>query len=152
MYRFSQHLGFFRQMVLAAKIPAAIRHVKEALAAGNCVVIGLQSTGETRIKDSMGKKKSCSQLISPAKEYLLKLLENHFHTGDGFDAKEPAMQSLVDTKVELLKIAAALALPNNPIDTLVVRALNSLLLIHALFSSTLPLPRVCISLPIYFLG
>jgi hypothetical protein len=42
------HQRFFNQLCLGAKVPAVIRIAKQALAAGQCVVIGLQSTGEAR--------------------------------------------------------------------------------------------------------
>jgi hypothetical protein len=113
-----QHLSFFQQMVVAAKVPATVRHVKHALAAGNCVVIGLQSTGESRISATMGKKRTSPGLISCAKEFLLNVITKHFHTGDAFEIKQPPRPSLVDKKAELLKMAHALLLPNNPIDEL----------------------------------
>lgn len=39
------HLRFFRQLCTAAKVEEVARLAIEALAAGQCVVIGLQSTG-----------------------------------------------------------------------------------------------------------
>jgi hypothetical protein len=40
------HLRFHRSMLIAAKVPAAVTLANTALDAGECVVLGLQSTGE----------------------------------------------------------------------------------------------------------
>ena len=40
------HMRFFRQLCTAAKVPAIEELAKQELAKGNCVVIGLQSTGQ----------------------------------------------------------------------------------------------------------
>ena len=38
-------MRFFRQLCTAAKVPAIEELAKQELSKGNCVVIGLQSTG-----------------------------------------------------------------------------------------------------------
>lgn len=40
---------------MSAKVPAAVRLAKQALADGKCVVIGLQSTGEARTEEAVTK-------------------------------------------------------------------------------------------------
>lgn len=40
---------------MSAKVPAAVRLAKKALAEGKCVVIGLQSTGEARTEEAVTK-------------------------------------------------------------------------------------------------
>ena len=40
------HMRFFRQLCTAAKVPSIVELAKQELDKGNCVVIGLQSTGE----------------------------------------------------------------------------------------------------------
>lgn len=40
---------------MSAKVPAVVRICSEALAAGKCVVIGLQSTGEARTEEAVTK-------------------------------------------------------------------------------------------------
>lgn len=42
---YAANLRFFRQMCTAAKVHKTVEQAKEALQAGHCVVIGLQSTG-----------------------------------------------------------------------------------------------------------
>lgn len=48
------HQRFFRQLCLAAKVPAIVKLVNQALAADMCVIIGLQSTGEARTSAKVG--------------------------------------------------------------------------------------------------
>lgn len=43
---YAANLRFFRQMCTAAKVKKTVEQAREAIAAGHCVVIGLQSTGE----------------------------------------------------------------------------------------------------------
>lgn len=40
------HMRFFRSMCTASKVTEVVRQARAALAAGECVVIGLQSTGK----------------------------------------------------------------------------------------------------------
>ena len=41
------HQRFFRYLCVSAKVPAVLREAQAALAAQECVVVGLQSTGES---------------------------------------------------------------------------------------------------------
>lgn len=52
-YFWGCHQRFFKDLCVAAKVPAVIEHVKTALADDKCCVIGLQSTGEARTKDAI---------------------------------------------------------------------------------------------------
>lgn len=47
------HQRFFRYLCIAAKLDRAVEIAKEAVEAGQCVVIGLQSTGEARTAGQM---------------------------------------------------------------------------------------------------
>lgn len=40
---------------MSAKVPAAVRLAKQALAENKCIVIGLQSTGEARTEEAVTK-------------------------------------------------------------------------------------------------
>ena len=42
----SCHQRFFKQLCLGMKVPTIIKEAKEALDNGQCIVIGLQTTGE----------------------------------------------------------------------------------------------------------
>ena len=51
------HQRFFSMMCIAAKVPEVVRLAQEAVQAGQCVVIGLQSTGEAAteaLKERLG--------------------------------------------------------------------------------------------------
>ena len=52
------HQRFFKYLTIAAKIPQCVAMVKQAKIDGSCIVIGLQSTGESRTTDHFEKKES----------------------------------------------------------------------------------------------
>lgn len=75
----ASHQRFFRHMCMSAKVPAAVRLAKQALADNKCVVIGLQSTGEARTEEAMTKYGlELDDFVSGPRELLLKLVEEHY--------------------------------------------------------------------------
>ncbi|KAJ7530305.1 hypothetical protein O6H91_15G088700 [Diphasiastrum complanatum] len=75
----ASHQRFFRHMCMSAKVPAAVRLAKQALAEGKCVVIGLQSTGEARTEEAVNKYGvELDDFVSGPRELLLKLVEEHY--------------------------------------------------------------------------
>jgi hypothetical protein len=75
------HQRFFRSMCVSLKLPSAVREARAALAAGHCVVIGLQSTGEAAAADlqlTHGTELPC--LISSCKAGLRFFVERHVPT------------------------------------------------------------------------
>ncbi|XP_039113703.1 protein FORGETTER 1 [Dioscorea cayenensis subsp. rotundata] len=75
----SSHQRFFRHMCMSAKVPAAVRLAKQALADGKCVVIGLQSTGEARTEEAVTKYGlELDDFVSGPRELLLKLVEENY--------------------------------------------------------------------------
>lgn len=50
------HQRFFRSLITSFKVPELVRIAREALDDGKCVVIGLQSTGESHSKRAVAKK------------------------------------------------------------------------------------------------
>ncbi|RRT62649.1 hypothetical protein B296_00031815 [Ensete ventricosum] len=67
-------------MCMSAKVPAAVRLAKQALAEGKCVVIGLQSTGEARTEEAVTKYQGLEldDFVSGPRELLLKLVEENY--------------------------------------------------------------------------
>ena len=47
------HQRFFKYLCIGAKVDACVRITREALRQKKCVVIGLQSTGESQTMDAM---------------------------------------------------------------------------------------------------
>ncbi|KAG0494617.1 hypothetical protein HPP92_005611 [Vanilla planifolia] len=75
----ASHQRFFRHMCMAAKVPAAVRLAKQALAENKCVVIGLQSTGEARTEEAVTKYGlELDDFVSGPQELLLKLIEENY--------------------------------------------------------------------------
>ena len=81
----SAQVKFFQQLILSFKVPEICRHTRMALRAGKCVVIGLQSTGDSAVKESMaraaradggdGGSLGMSQLVSAAREVVEGMLD-----------------------------------------------------------------------------
>jgi len=46
------HQRFFRTLLMSLKVPETVRQCKKALDEGMCVVVGLQSTGESRLDEA----------------------------------------------------------------------------------------------------
>jgi len=77
------HQRFFRHMCMAAKVPCVVKLAKEAIEAGKCVVIGLQSTGEAHTADVVGKIPKgedfvLDDFVSGPKELLSRLVEQYY--------------------------------------------------------------------------
>ena len=56
----------------------AVRLAKKAMRENKCVVIGLQSTGESRLMDVLVEKGEISEFVSSAKGVLANLIQKHF--------------------------------------------------------------------------
>ena len=55
------HQRFFRQLCMAIKIDRTVELAKTALAENKCVVIGLQSTGESRLNDAVSSEEDLDE-------------------------------------------------------------------------------------------
>lgn len=94
-----QQQRFFRDLLNAFKVDTVVAETKKALLAGQCVVIGLQSTGETGLEHALermatepGAGKYNDSLISGAQEGLCRYLQDHFPTCRTYVA--PVIKSL----------------------------------------------------------
>jgi hypothetical protein len=63
----SSHQRFFKYLCIAAKVPHCVRLAKRALRDGQCVVIGLQSTGEARTLEQLDDMGEINDFVSTAK-------------------------------------------------------------------------------------
>lgn len=79
---------FFRSLCISAKLGRCAEMVEVALRSGKCVVIGLQSTGESQLRDELedGGNIDQDQLSSATKHILESLVRKHFPTGSGFSS------------------------------------------------------------------
>eukprot|EP00794_Sanderia_malayensis_P014235 gene14235-15720_t len=70
---------FFKYLCIAAKVKKAVAIAKEAVDAGKCIVIGLQSTGEARTVEQLDEiGRELNDFVSTAKGVLSNLIEKHF--------------------------------------------------------------------------
>ncbi|KAI6658072.1 hypothetical protein LOD99_15785 [Oopsacas minuta] len=73
------HQRFFKYLCIASKVQGAVRLAKHAIRDNMCVVIGLQSTGESRLLDVLEERGGeISEFVSSAKGVLVTLIQRHF--------------------------------------------------------------------------
>lgn len=63
----SAHQRFFKCLSIAVKVDLCVRIAKEEIEKGNCVVIGLQATGDAQTQAELGRDNNISSFISTAK-------------------------------------------------------------------------------------
>ncbi len=118
----SAHQRYFRQLTLSAKVPAIVKIANEALASDKCVVIGLQSTGESRTSARIDSHGFQGEFISSLKDIPETIMEKFFYGGSGFDFEEvneaPGLQIMRD---EIMALIEHLDPPNNALDDLIDR-------------------------------
>ena len=79
----SVHQRFFKLLCISMKVPNVIAKANEALAQGNCVVIGLQTTGEAQDSSAdlkFGDDVTKWGFVSTTREMLVSFLHVHFPT------------------------------------------------------------------------
>eukprot|EP00049_Salpingoeca_infusionum_P014447 m.270271 g.270271 ORF g.270271 m.270271 type:complete len:1323 (+) comp15677_c0_seq4:246-4214(+) len=87
------HQRFYRQLCLSIKLPLVVSLARQALEAGQCVVIGLQSTGEASLNAALAQDAAPASFMSLAEEMVRTFIENNFPNGsalsqDDLDALE----------------------------------------------------------------
>ena len=105
------HQRFFSSLCMSAKVGAAVSIAKAALAAGKCVVIGLQSTGESVADAESAAKVDDDELVSTSDGIVRSFLQRHC-----LDRGMPEEQvAKLTTKLDAL----CKKLPSNPLDELI---------------------------------
>eukprot|EP00889_Picochlorum_renovo_P002185 jgi/Picre1/29215/NNA_004607.t1 len=79
------HQRFFKSMLMAAKVPTITQMTEEALKAGYCVVIGLQSTGEAAADHMKTLEEPVGDFVSAPKMSLHKLVSNKITVDEATD-------------------------------------------------------------------
>jgi len=72
------HQKFFKYLCISLKVPVVTQIAKEALENDKCVVIGLQSTGESKTLEALEEDKNLNEFVSTARATFESLIDNHF--------------------------------------------------------------------------
>jgi hypothetical protein len=73
------HQRFFKYLCIAAKVKHAVNLAREALKNDKCVVIGLQSTGESKTNEALEESGGeLTDFVSTAKAVFQSMIEKHF--------------------------------------------------------------------------
>lgn len=79
------HQRFFKYLCIAAKVDTCVQLSREAIKAKKCVVIGLQSTGESATLETLEEMGGeLNEFVSTAKTVLYGLIDKHFPTDTSF--------------------------------------------------------------------
>jgi len=130
----SAHQRFFKQICIAFKIPLVVGAAKAAIAAGRCVVIGLQTTGESAVDfwvENRDKRAEGLAVCFVNHLTVEQLVENHFPVFKPRpeEREQPNFESIFNHKVsqlaaikeEILARLRKLTLPTSTIDDLIFR-------------------------------
>ncbi|EFO21446.2 hypothetical protein LOAG_07043 [Loa loa] len=75
------HQRFFKYICIGAKVKSCVKIVRDAIKANKCVVIGLQTTGESKTLEALDDAGGeLTDFVSTAKAVLARLIEKHFPT------------------------------------------------------------------------
>uniref|UniRef100_A0AAQ4QES5 Protein strawberry notch homolog 2 n=1 Tax=Gasterosteus aculeatus aculeatus TaxID=481459 RepID=A0AAQ4QES5_GASAC len=75
----SSHQRFFKYLCIAAKVRCLVELAKKELLAGKCIVIGLQSTGESRTREVLDENDGhLDRFVSAAEGVFQSLVTKHF--------------------------------------------------------------------------
>ncbi|XP_034560911.1 protein strawberry notch homolog 2 isoform X3 [Notolabrus celidotus] len=75
----SSHQRFFKYLCIAAKVRCLVELAKKELLAGKCIVIGLQSTGESRTREVLDENDGhLDRFVSAAEGVFQSLVSKHF--------------------------------------------------------------------------
>uniref|UniRef100_A0A914DFZ9 Strawberry notch helicase C domain-containing protein n=1 Tax=Acrobeloides nanus TaxID=290746 RepID=A0A914DFZ9_9BILA len=89
------HQRFFKYLCIGAKVDATVRIAQEAIRQKKCVVIGLQSTGESQTIEAMDNMDGdLMDFVSTTKAVLYNLIDKHFPTGDSNSGSGDALKDL----------------------------------------------------------
>lgn len=126
-YFWATHQRFFRELCVAYKVPVAVALARQALQEGKCVVVGLQSTGEARVKQMARDKGMQVRRGRPVGGGCM------WH-GNGRGVVEVAMTVVVLTVVLLMVLWSAQGLQ----DCMDVPKVTLDLMVRKLFNRRLP--------------
>uniref|UniRef100_A0A3P8V5X7 Protein strawberry notch homolog 2 n=1 Tax=Cynoglossus semilaevis TaxID=244447 RepID=A0A3P8V5X7_CYNSE len=75
----SSHQRFFKYLCIAAKVRRLVELAQKELAAGKCIVVGLQSTGESRTREVLDENDGhLDRFVSAAEGVFQSLVTKHF--------------------------------------------------------------------------
>ncbi|DBA97285.1 hypothetical protein WJX77_012218 [Trebouxia sp. C0004] len=116
---------FFKLLCVSLKVPIVAAEAKAALAAGQAVVIGLQSTGEAAADAMQLEPGQMCGFVSTTRELLSRFVTQHFPVryepgpNEPADADRPEVPECIAARDSLLQRISALDLPANFLDELV---------------------------------
>uniref|UniRef100_A0A665TGT4 Protein strawberry notch homolog 2 n=1 Tax=Echeneis naucrates TaxID=173247 RepID=A0A665TGT4_ECHNA len=121
----SSHQRFFKYLCIAAKVRCLVELAQKELEAGKCIVIGLQSTGESRTREVLDENDGhLDRFVSAAEGVFQSLVTKHFPSEKQSREKAPGnkrKRKIEEMKQDLLNKISVLGkeLPLNTLDELI---------------------------------
>uniref|UniRef100_A0A8C6L537 Protein strawberry notch homolog 2 n=1 Tax=Nothobranchius furzeri TaxID=105023 RepID=A0A8C6L537_NOTFU len=121
----SSHQRFFKYLCIAAKVRSLVELAQKELEAGKCIVIGLQSTGESRTREVLDENDGhLDRFVSAAEGVFQSLVTKHFPSEKQRREKAPGnkrKREIEEMKQGLLNKISVLGkeLPLNTLDVLI---------------------------------
>eukprot|EP01012_Entosiphon_sulcatum_P025959 TRINITY_DN31340_c0_g1_i1.p1 TRINITY_DN31340_c0_g1~~TRINITY_DN31340_c0_g1_i1.p1 ORF type:complete len:1169 (-),score=143.26 TRINITY_DN31340_c0_g1_i1:5-3481(-) len=125
------HQRFFKQLLISLKVPHVVAEAKAALRDGNCVVIGLQTTGEAALDKEFGalsvleRTSASPKLLSLTQEIALCFIDNNLESTSVPLPENSSIEALIQQRDDdhspsrLRDAVLKLALPPSPLDDLI---------------------------------
>ena len=102
----SAHQQFYKLMLIAGKLPDAVRLSKMAVQNDMCVVIGMQTTGESALQYSKASsQRGGDEFVSAPKMIIQRLVENLIPSADKILDQDTVSLSTWDKLIERLEIS-----------------------------------------------
>ncbi|XP_052821363.1 protein strawberry notch homolog 1-like [Mya arenaria] len=118
----SCHQRFFKQLCLGMKVPTIISEARQALASGQCIVIGLQTTGEASLDSELERGKGqVVGFMSLCREILQRFISTHFPTRLPPTKEGEVVEDkwCVTARNMLQDFTKRVSLPDSPLDEII---------------------------------
>ncbi|XP_061154164.1 si:ch73-63e15.2 isoform X3 [Syngnathus typhle] len=116
----SSHQRFFKYLCIAAKVRCLVELAKKELEAGKCIVIGLQSTGESRTREVLDENDGrLDRFVSAAEGVFQSLVTKHFPSEKQRREKAPGNKRKRKPRGRHPKV------PKHTVDSVGVISINS---------------------------
>ncbi|KAM9795787.1 strawberry notch homolog 2b isoform 2-T2 [Syngnathus typhle] len=116
----SSHQRFFKYLCIAAKVRCLVELAKKQLEAGKCIVIGLQSTGESRTREVLDENDGrLDRFVSAAEGVFQSLVTKHFPSEKQRREKAPGNKRKRKPRGRHPKV------PKHTVDSVGVISINS---------------------------
>eukprot|EP00794_Sanderia_malayensis_P010733 gene10733-11882_t len=118
----ASHQRFFKQLCMCMKVPMIVEEARRQLENGNCIVIGLQTTGEASLGQELSRSGyNIRKFVSVTKEILKRFISQNFPTEVVLNQAQEKKEDQWCSKAKsmLLGFVEKISLPDSPLDEII---------------------------------